>query len=106
LERRRELATLQALGASQGQVIGLLLWEAGYLGALGGGLGIAGGVWLAAVLVWVINKQSFGWTIPLTIPADVLGSAAVLSIGTALAAAYWPAHWIASRSAVEGLRYE
>lgn len=68
LERRRELATLQALGASQAQVTGLLVWEAAYVGALGGTLGALGGVGLAAVLVWVINKQSFGWTIPLAVP--------------------------------------
>lgn len=106
LERRRELATLQALGASEGQVVGLLLWEAGYLGVLGGLLGLIGGVWLAAVLVWVINKQSFGWTIPLSLPGGVLAMAPALALLTALAAAYWPARWIARQPAVEGLRYE
>ena len=44
VERRRELATLQALGGSQGQVTALILWEAGYLGLLGTGMGVVGGL--------------------------------------------------------------
>ena len=32
VERRRELATLQALGSSRGQISALILWGAGYLG--------------------------------------------------------------------------
>jgi hypothetical protein len=39
VERRRELATLQALGSSQGQITALILWEAGYLGLSGNGDG-------------------------------------------------------------------
>ena len=35
VERRRELATPQALGGSRGQVTALILWEAGYLGCWG-----------------------------------------------------------------------
>ncbi len=106
LERRRELATLQAVGASARQLVRLLLWEAGYLGALGGCLGLLGGVWLAAVLVWVINKQSFGWTIPLSLPFGTLALAPVLAVGIGVLAAYGPARWIARQPAAEGLRYE
>lgn len=106
LERRRELATLHAIGASARQIARLLLWEAGYLGAVGGLLGLVGGLWLAAVLVWVINKQSFGWTIPLSIPWGLLVIVPVLAIVTALAAAYVPARWIARQPVADGLRYE
>ncbi len=106
LERRRELATLQALGAGRGQIVGLLLWEAGYLGAIGGLLGAAGGICLAAVLVWVINKQSFGWTIALTVPFEVPLGAVLAAVVIAVAAAFWPARWIARQPLVEGLRYE
>jgi putative ABC transport system permease protein len=43
VERRRELATLQALGSSKGQITALILWEAGYLGLLGTAMGLVGG---------------------------------------------------------------
>ncbi|HXX75573.1 MAG TPA: FtsX-like permease family protein [Nitrospiraceae bacterium] len=106
LERRRELATLQAIGASPAQVKQLVLWEAAYLGLLGAVLGVIGGVLLAVVLIKVINRQSFGWTIQMTVPIDVLAQAVLLALGAALIAGYWPAHWAAHQPVVEGLREE
>ncbi len=106
LERRREFATLRAIGASEGQVKQLVLWEAVYLGILGALLGIVGGVLLAVLLITVINKQSFGWTIQPTFPVTVLGEAVLLALAAALCAAYWPARRAAQQSLVEGLRYE
>jgi len=106
LERRRELATLQAIGASPIQVRQLVLWEAAYLGALGAVLGVIGGLLLAVVLIKVINKQSFGWTIQMTVPIGVLLQAVILALGAALIAGYWPARWAANQPVVEGLREE
>jgi putative ABC transport system permease protein len=106
LERRRELATLQAIGASPAQVKQLVLWEAAYLGLLGAVLGVIGGVLLAVILIKVINKQSFGWTIQMTVPLGVLMQAVVLALGAALIAGYWPARWAAHQPVVEGLREE
>lgn len=42
LERRREFATLRAIGASARQVERLVLWEAAYLGLIGAVLGVVG----------------------------------------------------------------
>lgn len=106
LERRRELATLQAIGASHTQVKQLVLWEAAYLGLLGAVLGVVGGVLLAVVLIKVINKQSFGWTIQMTVPISVLVQAVLVALGAALIAGYWPARWAAQQPVVEGLREE
>jgi putative ABC transport system permease protein len=106
LERRRELATLQAIGASTNQVERLVLWEAVYLGMIGAVLGVAGGLALAWVLIAVINKQSFGWTIRMTIPAGVLFQAVLLAIVAAWIAGYFPARWAARQAVVDGLREE
>jgi putative ABC transport system permease protein len=106
LERRREIATLQAIGASPAQVKQLVLWEAAYLGLLGAVLGVIGGLLLAVVLIKVINKQSFGWTIQMMVPIGVLLQAVVLALGAALIAGYWPARWAANQPVVEGLREE
>jgi putative ABC transport system permease protein len=106
LERRRELATLQAIGASPNQVKQLVLWEAAYLGMLGALLGVVGGLLLAVVLIKVINKQSFGWTIQMTVPIAVLLQAVVLALTAALVAGYFPARWAAQQPVVEGLRDE
>jgi putative ABC transport system permease protein len=106
LERRRELATLQAIGASTRQVERLVLWEAAYLGFIGAALGVIGGLLLAVILIHVINKQSFGWTIQMTLPIGLLLQAVALSVGAALLAGYFPARWAARQPVVEGLREE
>ena len=106
LERRRELATLRAIGASRRQVERLVQWEAAYLGVIGALLGVLAGIALAWVLIAVINKQSFGWTIRMTVPLDVLIQAMLLAVGAAWIAGYLPARWAARQPIGEGLREE
>jgi putative ABC transport system permease protein len=106
LERRREFATIRAIGASEGQVTQLVLWEAAYLGLVGIGLGLAGGGALSLLLVNVINKQSFGWTIQMIIPWAGLAQAVLLAGGATLVAGLFPAQWAARQSVAEGLREE
>jgi putative ABC transport system permease protein len=106
LERRREFAALRAIGASTIQVERLVLWEAAYLGLIGAALGVVGGLLLALLLIHVINKQSFGWTIQMTVPVGVILQAVGLALTAALVAGYWPARWAARQPVVEGLREE
>ena len=106
LERRREFAALRAIGASMRQVARLVLWEAAYLGLIGAALGVVGGLLLALLLIHVINKQSFGWTIQMTVPGGVILQAVGLALTSALVAGYWPARWAARQPVVEGLREE
>ncbi|MGH7165242.1 MAG: ABC transporter permease, partial [Nitrospiraceae bacterium] len=106
LERQRELATLRAIGASARQIRGLVLWESAYLGLLGSALGLVGGILLSILLVDVINKQSFGWTIQFVLPKGLLVEAVGLALAAALVAGYLPARWAARQPVVEGLRYE
>ncbi len=106
VERRRELATLQALGGSRGQITALILWEACYLGLLGTGMGLVGGCALALILIRVINRQSFGWTIQISWPLGLMAEVAALALVASLLAGFWPARWAARQPLVEGLRYE
>jgi len=105
-ERRRELATLRAIGASRNQVERLVQWEAIYLGVIGALLGVVAGLALAWILIAVINKQSFGWTIRMTVPLEVLLQAVALAVGVAWMAGYFPARWAARQPVGEGLREE
>lgn len=106
LERRREFATLRAIGGSSGQIRQLVLWEALYLGAVGISLGLVGGGLLSLLLIKVINKQSFGWTIQMIVPVGALIQVVVLAIIATLVAGYFPARWAARQPIVEGLREE
>jgi putative ABC transport system permease protein len=106
LERRRELATLRALGASSRQIQGLIVWESCYLAGLGAGVGIAVGMALSVVLIKVINKQSFGWTIQFTLAWETIGMAVFVALAAALIGAWAPARWATRQAIAEDLRYE
>jgi putative ABC transport system permease protein len=106
LERRREFSTLRAIGGSATQIRQLVLWEAAYLGAIGIGLGLIGGGLLSLLLIKVINRQSFGWTIQMIMPVGSLIQALLLAVVATLVAGYFPARWAARQPIVEGLREE
>ena len=106
LERRRELATLRALGASSRQIQGLIVWESCYLAGLGACVGIAVGMALSVVLIKVINKQSFGWTIQFTLAWETVGMALLVALAAALIGAWAPARWASRQTIAEDLRYE
>ena len=89
IDRRRELGLLQFLGAATGQVRKLILVEAGLLGILANLAGLALGFALSLILIYVINKQSFGWTIRFHWPVVVLlGALTVVYAATVLAGLY------------------
>jgi putative ABC transport system permease protein len=106
LERRREFSTLRAIGGSSAQIRQLVLWEAAYLGAVGIVLGLIGGGFLSLLLIKVINRQSFGWTIQMIVPTGSLIQALLLAALATLVAGYFPARWAARQPIVEGLREE
>src|SRR5206468_10720338 len=105
-QRKRQHATRRAIGASRRQIGMLVLWEWSCLGLLGAAMGVVGGVRRSVLLVEVINKQSFGWTIQLTLPATMLVEAVLLAFATAVVAGMLPARWAARQPVVDGLRYE
>jgi len=89
IDRRRELGLLRFLGASSAQIRKLILAEAGLLGFLANLAGFVLGYLLSLILVFVINKQSFGWTIRFHWPVAVLlGALTVVYAATVLAALY------------------
>jgi putative ABC transport system permease protein len=106
LERRREFATLRAIGGSEVQIQQLVLWEATYLGVIGIALGLIGGGLLSLLLIKVINRQSFGWTIQMIVPVGSLVQAVALAGVATLVAGYFPARWAARQPVIDGLREE
>src|SRR5216683_1574483 len=89
IDRRRELGLLRFLGAATGQVRKLILVEAGLLGLLANLAGLALGFALSLILIFVINKQSFGWTIRFHWPVEILlGALTVVYVATVLAGLY------------------
>jgi putative ABC transport system permease protein len=89
IDRRREVGLLRFLGAASGQIRKLIVFEAGLLGLLSMAIGIVLGFALSLILIFVINKQSFGWTIRFHWPVAVLLSAlSLVYVATVLAGLY------------------
>lgn len=106
LERQREIGILRSVGASRGQVFRVVLQEAGLLGLLAEVLGIVIGFFLALVLIHVINKQSFGWSILFSFPPTVLITSAGLVLLTSLLAGLLPALYASRISIADAVKYE
>jgi putative ABC transport system permease protein len=106
IDRRRELGLLRFLGAASGQVRKLILVEAGLLGLLANLAGIALGFAMSLILIYVINKQSFGWTIRFHWPVGILlGALTVVYTATVLAGLY-PAQIAVRLNPVEAVHEE
>jgi putative ABC transport system permease protein len=106
LERARELGVLRAQGLTPGEVWRLLLAETGLLGATAGVLAVPVGLGLALILIHVINRRAFGWSIETTVPAGVLLQAVGLAVVAALAAGAYPAWRMARTPPAPALREE
>lgn len=104
LERSRDLAVLRAQGLTPRQVWGLVLGQSGLMGLVAGLLAIPVGLALAGVLIFVINRRSFGWTLRPEIDLAVLGQALLLAVSAALLAGLYPARRAARLPLPEALR--
>jgi putative ABC transport system permease protein len=106
LERAREFAILRATGFTPAQVGLVAIGETGLLGLLAGVLAIPLGIILSLVLIEVINRRAFGWSMPVSITPEALLQAPALALGAAVLAGLYPA-WQAMRARpAEALRSE
>ncbi|HMP41550.1 MAG TPA: FtsX-like permease family protein [Roseiflexaceae bacterium] len=106
LERARELGMLRANGLTPGQLWGLVLTQTGLMGLAAGLLAVPVGIAMAGVLVYVINKRSFGWTLLFELDATLFGQALAVAVVAALLAGIYPAWRMARTSPALALREE
>lgn len=91
LERAREFGILRALGFTPGQVAALVMLQTGFMGLVAGLLAWPTGWVLAQLLIHVINRRAFGWSMDALLPAAVFAQAMALALGCALLASLYPA---------------
>jgi putative ABC transport system permease protein len=106
LERGRELGVLRANGLTPGQVWQLVTSQTGLMGLAAGLLSLPVGLTLAAIMIYVVNRRSFGWTIRMELSPEVLLQALLLALGAALLAGLYPAWRMARTAPAAGLREE
>ncbi len=106
LDRQRELGILRSIGLTVRQLWGLILIETGLLGTVAGLLALPTGYALALILVYIINRRSFGWTLQMQIQPEPFVQALIVAILAALLAGLYPALRIGRMLAAEAIRFE
>jgi putative ABC transport system permease protein len=106
LERAREFATLRAMGMTAGEIGKLVSLQTGFMGAAAGLLAIPTGLLLAAVLIFVINRRAFGWSLPFEVNPLLLLETVALAIFAALLAGLYPIWRMAGARPADALRME
>ncbi|MEQ9364999.1 MAG: FtsX-like permease family protein, partial [Leptospirales bacterium] len=106
LERRREFATLQALGARPGLLDRAMACESQIIAWGSLIIALPGSVLLSLLLIHVINRYSFGWTIVTAVPYwDLIAAAAGITL-LALAAALAPIRLIRKQNIARILKQD
>lgn len=95
LARAREFGMLRHVGVTRSQVLAILAFEGGMLTACGIAMGFVLGFAISLILVFVVNPQSFHWSMSLHVPWPVLGTVALVMLASSCSTAV-----MAGRSAV------
>ncbi|WNC94313.1 FtsX-like permease family protein [Paraburkholderia sp. FT54] len=95
LARSREFGMLRHVGVTRSQVLAILALEGGMLTACGIAMGFFLGFAISLILVFVVNPQSFHWSMSLHVPWTALGTVALVMLASSCSTAV-----IAGRGAV------
>ena len=106
LERTRELGVMRACGLTPGQLWMLVTQQTGLMGLTAGLLSLPVGVSMAAIMVYTINRRSFGWSLELDLFPLTLVQAVAVGVVAALLAGLYPAWRMARTRPSEALREE
>jgi putative ABC transport system permease protein len=84
LARRREFGVLRHLGLTRRQIGAMLAAEGGLLALVGALAGLAAGAAISVILVYVVNRQSFSWSMELHPPYLLLAGLALILMALAV----------------------
>jgi putative ABC transport system permease protein len=105
LERTREIGVMKSVGARNGHIMTLFLMESGFLGLVGGLIGLAVGALLAFSVEFTAGLAGFGM-IKVSISAGLILFALAFSFGVGVLSGVIPALRAARLNPAETLRYE
>jgi putative ABC transport system permease protein len=106
LERTRELALLRVSGLSAGELRTMIVLESSLLGIASTAAGLVMGYALSWILIHVITKQSFGWTIDFHTPATLIAISLVVTLLSSALAGLAPARLAARINIAAALKSE
>jgi putative ABC transport system permease protein len=106
LDKQRQLGILKAIGLTGRQLWRLIALETGLMGAVAGLVSMPTGYILALILVFIINRRSFGWTLQMQVAPGPFLQAFVIAVLAALLAGLYPARRIIQRNTAEAIRFD
>jgi putative ABC transport system permease protein len=106
LDKQRQLGILKAIGLTGRQVWHLIALETGLMGTVAGLLSMPTGYVLALILVFIINRRSFGWTLQMQLAPEPFVQAFVIAVSAAVLAGLYPALRIIKRNTSEAIRFD
>ena len=104
LARRREFGVLRHVGMKRREIAAMLGCEGALVAALGVAFGLATGWIVGLILIHVVNRQSFHWSMELHMPWLPLAGLAALVIAAAVATAVWSGRAAMSDDVVRAVR--
>ena len=106
LDKQRELGILRAVGLTGRQLWRLVSLETGLMGAVAGLLAMPTGLVLALILIYIINRRSFGWTLQLQLSPEPFIQALIVAVVAALLAGIYPAYRMTRMATSDAMRFE
>lgn len=106
VERERDFGILRAIGTFKTQIRKMTLLEAQLMGMVSFLLGSGSGILLSMILIYVINKQSFGWTIQFFPVPSVFIQSLLLVVAAAFLAGLISAHAAVKGQVAEAVKME
>jgi putative ABC transport system permease protein len=104
LARRAEFGMLRHIGLRRRDVMRMLASEGVLMSLLGVLYGLAVGIVLSLVLVYVVNRQSFNWSIDFALPWGQLAALSATLIAAAALTAVWSGRAALQQDAVRAVR--
>ncbi|MCB0293072.1 MAG: ABC transporter permease, partial [Calditrichaeota bacterium] len=89
-----------------GELWGMVSLQTGLMGLVSGLLALPMGTMLSAVLIYIINRRSFGWTLQFQFIPEIFIQAVILALVAAILAGLYPALRMARTSPALALREE
>ena len=104
LARRREFGVLRHVGMTRREIGAMLGMEGALVATLGTAVGLAAGWVIGLILIHVVNRQSFNWSMELHMPWPPLAGLAALIVAAAVATAVWSGRAAMGRDVVRAVR--
>ena len=104
MERTKEIGIMKAIGASDNKILVMFLLEAGFIGVVGGIIGITLGYGISLLISYVAALS--GLKLQTNFSLEIIIGALLFSMIVGMVSGYFPAKKAAKLDPVEALRYE